>query len=101
MDAKQEALIDLLEKIQRQEPGAKIILFTEFVATQEGIRQLAEYNGISTVLINGSMSLEERNVSLDKFRREKQMLISTDAGGEGLNLQCAHIVTISVFLGTQ
>ena len=92
MDAKQEALIDLLEKIQRQEPGAKIILFTEFVATQEGIRQLAEYNGISTVLINGSMSLEERNVSLDKFRREKQMLISTDAGGEGLNLQCAHIV---------
>ena len=44
------------------------------------------------MLINGSMSLEERNVSLDKFRREKQMLISTDAGGEGLNLQCAHIV---------
>jgi len=26
------------------------------------------------------------------FRREMQMLISTDAGGEGLNLQCSHIV---------
>lgn len=38
------------------------------------------------------MSLEERNASLDMFRREKQMLISTDAGGEGLNLQCSHIV---------
>lgn len=92
MDAKQEALIDLLDKIRRQEPEAKIILFTEFVATQEAIRQLAEYNGISTTLINGSMTLEERNVSLDTFRRDKQMLISTDAGGEGLNLQCAHIV---------
>lgn len=92
MDAKQEALIDLLDKIRRQEPDAKIILFTEFVATQEAIRQLAEYNGISTTLINGSMSLEERNASLDMFRREKQMLISTDAGGEGLNLQCSHIV---------
>ena len=92
MDAKQEALIDLLDKIRRQEPDAKIILFTEFVATQEAIRQLAEYNGISTTLINGSMSLEERNASLDMFRREMQMLISTDAGGEGLNLQCAHIV---------
>lgn len=92
MDAKQEALIELLEKIRRQEPEAKIILFTEFVATQEAIRQLAEYNGISTTLINGSMSLEERNASLNLFRREKQMLISTDAGGEGLNLQCSHIV---------
>ena len=91
-DAKQEALIDLLEKIQRREPGAKIILFTEFVATQEAIQQLMEYSGISTTLINGSMSLEERNASLQQFRTEKQMLISTDAGGEGLNLQCAHIV---------
>ena len=92
MDAKQEALIDLLEKLRRQEPDAKIILFTEFVATQEAIRQLAEYNGVTTTIINGSMTLEERNISLDQFRREKQMLISTDAGGEGLNLQCSHIV---------
>lgn len=91
-DAKQEALLDLLEKIQRHEPGAKIILFTEFVATQEAIQQLMEYNGITTTLINGSMSLEERNTSLQQFRTDKQMLISTDAGGEGLNLQCAHIV---------
>ena len=82
----------MLEKIQRRDPGAKIILFTEFVATQEAIQQLMEYNGITTTLINGSMSLEERNASLQQFRTEKQMLISTDAGGEGLNLQCAHIV---------
>ena len=91
-DAKQEALLDLMDKIQRHEPEAKIILFTEFVATQDAIRQLMEYNGISTTLINGGMSLEERNASLQQFRAEKQMLISTDAGGEGLNLQCAHIV---------
>lgn len=91
-DAKQEALVDLLDKIERNEPGAKIILFTEFVATQESLQRLMEYNGISTTLINGSMSLDERNASLQKFRTEKRMLISTDAGGEGLNLQCAHIV---------
>ena len=91
-DAKQEVLLDLLEKIRRQDPDAKIILFTEFVATQENIQQLMEYNGISTTLINGSMSMEERNASLAQFRTEKQMLISTDAGGEGLNLQCSHIV---------
>ena len=92
MDAKEEALVDLLDKLRRRDPDAKIILFTEFVATQEAIRNLAEYNGIPTTLINGSMDLEQRNASLAAFRREKQMLISTDAGGEGLNLQCAHIV---------
>ena len=91
-DAKQEVLLDIIEKIHRHEPDAKIILFTEFVATQDSIRQLMEYNGISTTLINGSMSLDERNASLQQFRTEKQMLISTDTGGEGLNLQCAHIV---------
>lgn len=92
MDAKQEVLIDILAKIRLQEPDAKIILFTEFVATQKAIQELAESNGITTTLINGGMNLEERNASLDLFRREKQMLISTDAGGEGLNLQCSHIV---------
>lgn len=92
MDAKQEGLIDILWKIRLQEPDAKIILFTEFVATQKAVQELAENNGITTTLINGSMNLDERNASLDLFRREKQMLISTDAGGEGLNLQCAHIV---------
>ena len=91
-DAKQEALLDLLEKIRSHEPDARIILFTEFVATQEALRQLMEYNGITTTLINGSMSLDERNASLQQFRTDRQMLISTDAGGEGLNLQCAHIV---------
>ena len=92
LDVKQEMLLDLLERIQRHEPNAKIILFTEFVATQQAIRELAEYNGITTTLINVSMSLEERNLSLEAFRSGKQMLISTDAGGEGLNLQCSHIV---------
>ena len=61
MDAKEEALVDLLDKLHRRDPDAKIILFTEFVATQEAIRNLAEYNGISTTLINGSMDLEQRN----------------------------------------
>lgn len=91
-DAKTEHLTDLLDRIRRREPEAKIIMFTEFVATQKALRQMCEFNGFSTTLINGSMSLEERNASLMAFRREKDILISTDAGGEGLNLQFAHIV---------
>jgi hypothetical protein len=38
------------------------------------------------------MSIEERNIALRQFRREKNILISTDAGGEGINIQFSHIV---------
>lgn len=92
MDAKAEVLADLLDKIRRQEENPKIIIFTEFCATQKSLQQLCEFNGLTTTLINGSMTLEERNASLAAFRREKDVLISTDAGGEGLNLQFSHIV---------
>ena len=92
MDAKAEVLVDLLDKLRRREDHPKIILFTEFCATQRSLQQLCEFNGFTTTLINGSMALDERNASLTAFRREKDILISTDAGGEGLNLQFAHIV---------
>ncbi len=92
MDAKAEKLVDILQHIRITDDSAKIILFTEFCATQKSLQQLCEFEGFTTTLINGSMSLDERNASLAAFRREKQILISTDAGGEGLNLQFAHIV---------
>ena len=36
------------------------------------------------------MSPEAKNVSVDSFRNEKQILISTGAGGEGQNFQFCH-----------
>jgi superfamily II DNA/RNA helicase len=82
LDAKAERLTELLECIRRSEPDAKIILFMEFVATQQALRQLCEFNGFSTILINGSMLPEARYQSLRDFRSNKRILISTDAGGE-------------------
>ena len=53
---------------------------------------MAEAHGFTTALINGKMSIEERNITLRQFRTERSILISTDAGGEGINIQFAHIV---------
>jgi superfamily II DNA or RNA helicase len=91
-DAKAEQLADILQMLAVSEPDAKIIIFTEFVVTQKFIQAMAEARGFSTALINGSMSIEERNIALRQFRREKNILISTDAGGEGINIQFSHIV---------
>jgi hypothetical protein len=44
------------------------------------------------VRLNGSLNLEERRDVQDRFAADAEVLISTDAGGEGLNLQFCHIV---------
>ncbi len=56
---------------------------------------LAEFltnRGISVACLNGSMSMEQRQQVQEAFAKEVRILISTDAGGEGLNLQFCHIV---------
>jgi len=91
-DAKAEQLAEILRMLSTQEKDIKIIIFTEFVMTQNFIQAMADACGFSTALINGKMSIEERNVAIRQFRREKNILISTDAGGEGINIQFSHIV---------
>jgi len=91
-DAKAEQLAEILRVLSAQENEVKIIIFTEFVMTQSFIKAMAEMWGFSTAIINGQMSIEERNVALRQFRREKNILISTDIGGEGINIQFSHIV---------
>ena len=48
--------------------------------------------GYSISILNGSMDMEERDRILLEFKEESKILISTDTGGEGLNLQFANIV---------
>lgn len=91
-DSKVEVLLNLLDKIRFDQPVAKIIVFTEFVATQKYLKELLENKGYSIELINGGMSIDERNTRIKNFKDVTEILISTDAGGEGLNLQFANVV---------
>ena len=93
-DAKAEALIDWIYKLQAEEnePDLKVLIFTEFVPTQQMLKEFLEARGISVVTLNGSMAMEERGAAQDAFRKSHRVLVSTDAGGEGLNLQFAHVI---------
>jgi superfamily II DNA or RNA helicase len=93
-DAKAEALLDWLYRLQSEEsdPELKALVFTEFVPTQEMLRRFLTERGFSVVCLNGSMDMEERKRVQESFARETRILISTDAGGEGLNLQFCHVV---------
>jgi superfamily II DNA or RNA helicase len=93
-DAKAEALIEWVYELQAEEnePDLKILIFTEFVPTQQMLKEFLEARGISVVTLNGSMDMEERRQAQDAFRKSHRVLVSTDAGGEGLNLQFAHVI---------
>lgn len=94
IDAKARHLLDLLGEIARMEgdPSTKAVVFTEFVPTQEMLLDVLAGAGISAVAINGSMSIAERRDAQEAFRTDARVLVSTDAGGEGVNLQFAHVV---------
>lgn len=88
-DAKAEALLDWLYRLQSAEGDTelKALVFTEFVPTQEILQRFLTERGFSVVCLNGSMDMDARKRAQEAFAHEVRILISTDAGGEGLNLQ--------------
>jgi superfamily II DNA/RNA helicase len=93
-DAKAEALLELIYKLQQEEgnPSLKVLIFTEFVPTQAMLADYLGSRGFSVATLNGSMDLEARTRAQQVFSSDVRVLISTDAGGEGLNLQFCHII---------
>jgi superfamily II DNA or RNA helicase len=89
-DSKAAEAVRLVQRIQQAEPGAKIVLFTQFFGTQDFLKATLEGNGISVALFNGKLNLEQKERAIREFRERATVLISTEAGGEGRNLQFAH-----------
>lgn len=94
LDPKAVHLLALLRRLEAEEGTSdlKAVIFTEFRPTQEMFVNLFNDAGSSAVAINGSMGLAERAVAQTSFRDHARVLVSTDAGGEGINLQFAHVV---------
>jgi len=93
-DAKFRKLIVVIDEIKKREqkPDLKFIIFTEFRATQKAIIQFLSQFGYPCSYINGSLSREEKVQQVDMFRTQNQIMVSTDAGGEGINLQFCYCV---------
>ena len=88
--SKLETLKELLIDIIHGE--SKALIFTQFAEMAKIImEELKEYKPL---LIAGEVSNEERKENIDKFQNENEnkILISTEAGGMGLNLHRANFV---------
>jgi superfamily II DNA or RNA helicase len=94
-DVKVEYLIEKLKELKQDEndPDLKFLIFTEFTSTQFMLKKvLEEKGGYRCEAINGSMEFDERVEALKKFKDQAQILVSTDAAGESLNMQFAHVI---------
>jgi hypothetical protein len=93
-DVKAMELLELLRRLEREEDdlALKVLIFTEFVPTQDMLAEFLSERGYSVVCLNGSLDVEERLRVQRDFATSARVLISTDAGGEGLNLQFCHVV---------
>jgi SNF2 family DNA or RNA helicase len=80
-----EALMEILQKF----PG-KFLVFTEFLHTMHYIQEHLEVQGISTQLFHGGMELSHRRDAMKRFVNSARVMISTQTGGEGFNLQFCH-----------
>ena len=88
--SKTKALKELLSDIIHS--GAKAIVFTQFAEMAKILmRELTEYNPL---LIAGEVENKVRKENIDLFQgnEENKILISTEAGGMGVNLQRAQYV---------
>jgi len=81
-----------LHDLNAKFPGEKVLVFTESKDTLEYLRKRIDTWGYKANYIHGGMKLEERVHAEKVFKNETQVLIATEAAGEGINLQFCHLM---------
>ncbi|MEE9372862.1 MAG: C-terminal helicase domain-containing protein [Saprospiraceae bacterium] len=84
----------LKEKLDLQNNDRKVIIFSEWVTTQYLIGQLLQKLDIGYTRLHGKIPVAKRGDIIKEFGEniKCQVLLSTEAGGSGLNLQMADTV---------
>ena len=80
-------------------PDQRLLLFTEFKDTLDYLRERLEAWGFRVGCIHGGMKPGSRDEPGSRLHAEQQfregaiqVLVATEAAGEGINLQCCHIL---------
>jgi superfamily II DNA or RNA helicase len=78
----------LLELIRGSQ--AKIIVFTKYLHTLDHLRRLLHEAGVAHAVYRGELSSAEKDRAIALFRDTVNVLLATESGGEGRNLQFAN-----------
>jgi len=89
-DTKLQKVLEIVKMEVSQ--GNKVILFTEFRDTLNYLVKALTKEGFIVASIHGGMSFEERRNQEEVLKMKAEVMVATDAAGEGLNLQVANII---------
>lgn len=84
----------LLEKFKKE--GKKVLVFSQFVVMLDLMQPYLERSGYNTELLKGALSASQRHQAITRFNHDRTdvFLISTKAGGVGINLVAATEIII-------
>lgn len=103
----QAAILELVEMIKRigthskaaktvellKQIDDKAIIFTEYRATQNYLQKYLGEHGITSVPFRGGFKRSKKDWMTELFQNRAQVLVATEAGGEGINLQfCNQVI---------
>lgn len=83
---KANRLVELIQSLN----GEKVIVFTEYRATQYYLAWYLQQHDISSVSYRGGMKSGRKTWLTQLFQANHQVFLATEAGGEGINLQFCH-----------
>jgi superfamily II DNA or RNA helicase len=95
VDRKFTTLARAVDKLRRQNPGERFVIFTQYLETLAFLRdELGKVYGIEQIAIIRGGPLDDKIAAVEKFWTEDgaKFLICTSAGGEGINLQVGRIL---------
>lgn len=104
-DPKLAQVVAELREIRSKEPGANVLVYTEYTDSQravsEAIREAIQHKALDgeVLTIEGEDNETSRAVSIERFSTQDNLvLVSTDATAEGLNLheRCHHLIHVEL-----
>jgi len=90
---KEASLLDLLQR----NPAEKKLVFVRYRDTLDHLAQLLGAEGIAFARFEGSLSGPEKDAAIARFRADVPVLLCTESGGEGRNIQfCNTLINFDV-----
>lgn len=91
--AKTLRLVQALQELE----GEKVVVFTQFRATLEHLAAFLARTGFAYRVFHGSLTRLEKDRAMASFAGETQLLLCTESGSEGWNLQfCRNLINFDL-----
>jgi SNF2 family DNA or RNA helicase len=89
---KLSSLQQITDQARQRVDKGRVIVFTQFRATQRAVLEMLDQAGYTTHSFHGGHSSDEKEEIVERFEEEGGVLVSTDAMNEGRNLQFCNVM---------